>query len=76
MDPKNALYVILYQSADLTDSHNFFLTVHHHEDQPRRSHPEPEVTVHPESEEGRLQNLHLCHQRQPGQHLTPGWPSD
>lgn len=53
-------------SAAVTNTHNPLFTVHHHENQPRCSHPEPEVKVHSEPEEGRLQDIHLSHQRQPG----------
>lgn len=61
---------------------NFFLLlllllpVHYHENQPRRGNPEPQVKVHPEPEEGGLQDVHLSHQREPGQHFAAGRPSD
>lgn len=58
--------VILFENAAVTNTHITSLPVHHHENQPGRSHPEPEVEVHTEPEEGRLQDLHLGHQRQPG----------
>ena len=55
---------------------SFNAVVHIHEDEPRRGYPEPEVKLHPEPEEGGLQDLHFGDQRQPGQHFAPGWPPD
>lgn len=52
------------------------LIADHHEDQPGCRHAEPPAQVHAEPEEGGLQDLHLGHQRQPGQHLETGRPSD
>lgn len=51
-------------------------TADHHENQPRCSHTEPAVKVHPKSEEGRFQDVHLGHQREPDQHFPTGWAAN
>lgn len=50
-------------------------SAHHSEDKPRCSHSEQAIPVHPEPEERRLKNIHICHQCEPGEHVTPGRPA-
>lgn len=50
----------------------FVLSAHHFENKPRCSNSEQATPDHSESEEGRLKNIHLRHQCQPGKHVPPG----